>query len=43
VGDYTVFNIAGTKYRLVAEMFRNTEVLPVRGAYTHKDHDELGL
>ncbi len=43
VGDYTVLNIAGNKYRLVAEIFHNTQVLLVRGVYTHKDYDELDL
>jgi mRNA interferase HigB len=41
VGDYTVFNIAGNKFRLVAEIFHDNQVLLVRGVYTHKDYDDL--
>jgi mRNA interferase HigB len=43
VGDYTIFNIAGNKFRLVAEIFHDHQVLLVRGVYTHKDYDDLEL
>jgi mRNA interferase HigB len=41
VGDHTIFNIAGNKFRLVALIFHNQQVLLVRGVYTHKDYDKL--
>ena len=43
VGAFTIFNIAGNKFRLVAEIFPNHQVLLVRGVYTHKDYDDLDL
>jgi mRNA interferase HigB len=43
VKSLTIFNIAGNKYRLVAEIFYNHQVLLVRGIYTHKDYDDLDL
>ena len=38
-----VFNVAGNKLRLVAEIFHDHQVLLVRGVYTHKDYDDLDL
>jgi mRNA interferase HigB len=43
VGPLTIFNIAGNKFRLVAEIFHNHQVLLVRGVYTHKEYDDLDL
>jgi mRNA interferase HigB len=43
VGALTVFNIAGNKFRLVAEIFHGHQVLLIRGVYTHKDYDDLNL
>jgi mRNA interferase HigB len=41
VGVFTIFNIAGNKFRLVAEIFHADQVLLIRGVYTHKDYDDL--
>jgi mRNA interferase HigB len=41
--NHTIFNIAGNKYRLIASVYYNTQVLLVRGIYTHKDYDDLDL
>jgi mRNA interferase HigB len=43
VGHLTIFNIAGNKYRLLAEIFHRHQVLLVRGVYTHKEYDDLDL
>jgi mRNA interferase HigB len=43
VGHHTIFNIGGNKFRLVAMIFHDTQVLLVRGVYTHKDYDDLEL
>ena len=43
VGVFTVFNIAGNKFRLLAEIFHGHQVLLIRGVYTHKDYDDLDL
>jgi mRNA interferase HigB len=43
VGAFTIFNIAGNKFRLVAEIFHHHQVLLVRGIYTHADYDDLNL
>jgi mRNA interferase HigB len=40
VGDKTVFNIGGNKYRLVAVVHFNREVVFVRNVLTHKEYDE---
>jgi mRNA interferase HigB len=40
---HTIFNIAGNKYRLVATVYHDTQVLLVRGIYTHKEYDDLDL
>ena len=42
-GPFTIFNIAGNKYRLLAEIFHHHQVLLVRGVYTHKEYDDLDL
>jgi mRNA interferase HigB len=41
VGDYTIFDIGGNKYRLVAEIFHGDQVLLVRGIFTHKEYDNI--
>jgi mRNA interferase HigB len=43
VGHHTIFNIAGNKFRLVAMIFYNHQVLLVRGVYTHQEYDQLDL
>ena len=43
VGTFTVFNIAGNKFRLLAEIIHSHQVLLIRGVYTHKDYDDLDL
>jgi mRNA interferase HigB len=43
VGALTVFNIAGNKFRLLAEIFHGHQILLIRGVYTHKDYGELDL
>ncbi len=43
VGIYTIFNIGGHKYRLVAVIYYSNQVLLVRGVYTHGDYDDLEL
>ena len=38
----TVFNIGGNKYRLVARIRYDYQLINVRAVLTHKDHDEGG-
>ena len=38
---HTIFNIGGNKYRLVTSVYYDTQVLLVRGIYTHADYDDL--
>lgn len=40
VGDRTVFNIAGNKYRLVAAIKYRWQVVYVRHILTHAEYDE---
>ncbi len=42
-GEMTIFNIGGNKFRLVAEIHFEDQVLLVRGIYTHKEYDELSF
>jgi mRNA interferase HigB len=43
VGRLMVFNIGGNKFRLLAEIFYNSQVLLIRGVYTHHEYDDLDL
>jgi mRNA interferase HigB len=40
VGDLYVFNIGGNKYRLVASIRFEVQVLYVRAVLTHQDYDK---
>jgi mRNA interferase HigB len=40
VGKYTVFNIGGNKYRLIAVIHYNRDRVYVRHVLTHKDYDQ---
>ncbi|MES2908377.1 MAG: type II toxin-antitoxin system HigB family toxin [Pseudomonadota bacterium] len=40
VGDYYVFDIAGNKYRLIAAIHFNTQMLFVRHVLTHAEYDQ---
>ena len=39
VGDHLVFDIAGNKYRLVAAVHFNRQMVFVRHVFTHKEYD----
>ena len=41
VKHYTIFDIGGNKYRLVADIYFNDQVLLIRGLFTHRDDDNL--
>ena len=43
VGEYTVFNIGGNKFRLLAAVYYENQVLLIRGVYTHREYDDLAL
>ncbi len=40
VGDYYVFNLGGNKYRLLAAIHFNRQMLFVRHVLTHKEYDK---
>jgi len=40
VGKFTVFNIGGNKYRLIAAIHFNRSKVYVRRVLTHKEYDE---
>lgn len=40
VHGYTIFNIAGNKYRLVTAAHYNTQLCYVRQIWTHADYDK---
>jgi len=40
VGDCTVFNIGGNKYRLITKIFYRHQTVLVRAVLTHKGYDE---
>lgn len=42
VAPYTVFNIRGNNYRLIAEIFYDDQTLLVRHVLTHEEYDEGG-
>ena len=42
-GACTVFDVGGNKYRVLAEIFYDDQVLLVRGVYTHREYDKLHL
>lgn len=37
---YTVFNIAGNNFRLIAEIFYDDQVLLIRHVLTHAEYDK---
>lgn len=39
VGDFYVFNIGGNKYRLIAAIHFNRQMLFVRHVFTHAEYD----
>lgn len=41
VGHSTIFDIGGNKFRLVADIDFDDQVLLIRGIYTHRDYDKL--
>lgn len=42
VGKYTVFNIKGNAYRLIAEVFYDSQVILVRSILTHAEYSKEG-
>ena len=40
VPPYTVFNIGGNKYRLIAEIGYQTQVVLIRAVLTHPEYDK---
>ncbi|MDR2875399.1 MAG: type II toxin-antitoxin system HigB family toxin [Methylobacillus sp.] len=40
VGDYYVFDIGGNKFRLIAAIHFNRQMLFVRHIFTHKEYDK---
>ncbi len=40
VGNFTVFNIGGNKFRLIAAIHYNTKIVYVRYVLTHKEYDK---
>lgn len=42
VGSYTVFNIGGNKYRLIASVSFEVKTLLVRDVLTHQEYDRGG-
>ena len=39
-GKYTVFDVGGNKYRIVAVIHYNTQMIYIRGVFTHRDYDK---
>ena len=42
VGKHTVFNIKGNTYRLIAEIYYESQVILVRAVLTHAEYDKEG-
>ena len=40
VGNYTVFNVRATAYRLIAEINYQFQLLSIRAILTHKEYDK---
>jgi mRNA interferase HigB len=40
VGNWTVFNIRGNRYRLIAEIGYGTRIVFIRHLLTHSEYDE---
>lgn len=40
VGEFTVFNIGGNKYRLIVAVHCNTKIMYIRYVLTHKEYDK---
>ena len=43
VGDLTVFNVGGNKYRIVAFVHYRKQIVYVKGIGTHKEYDKWHL
>jgi len=41
-GRYTIFNIKGNAYRLIAEIYYESRVVLIRAVLTHADYDKEG-
>jgi mRNA interferase HigB len=41
-GDFYVFDLGGNKYRLIAAIHFNTQILFIRNILTHADYDRGG-
>jgi len=39
-GKYTVFDVGGNKYRIVAVIHYNTQMVYIRGVFTHREYDK---
>lgn len=37
---YTVFDVGGSKYRIVCVVYYNTQRMYIRGVFTHKEYDQ---
>jgi len=40
VGDLTVFNIGGNKYRLIVRIRYDFQLINIRAVFTHKEYDK---
>jgi mRNA interferase HigB len=40
VPDFTVFNVGGNKYRVVAVIHYNRQMIFIRGVFTHVEYDK---
>ncbi len=40
VGDFYVFDIGGNKYRIIASIHFNRQMLFIRHVFTHKEYDK---
>jgi len=40
VGEFFVFNLGGNKYRLIAAIHFNRQMLLIRHVFTHKEYDK---
>lgn len=40
VGRFVVFNIAGNNYRLIAEIYFDSQLMLIRHILTHSDYDK---
>jgi mRNA interferase HigB len=42
VGDFTVFNIKGNHYRLISQIYYQSQTLLIRHVLTHAEYDKEG-